>query len=270
MALKIFILPVIHKLLFSKLYIADTPTSRWNVLNKHFQELPANGASVTATVSRNGDLVGKMYVTSSTANITAGDSIVEQVDVEIGGQRIDRHYREWLQIWAELSTPDSKALGYKNMTGALSHGLSPVGMVQIPLQFWFNRNPGLALPLIALQYHEVKIKIVLGTATGTAGVKLWADYIYLDTDERRRFAQVSHEYLIEQLQRETASVSTSQKLNFNHPVKELVWTSGAVNTYGTADFNLMVTTVLQLKKKNTSSFVNQLTTTLLFQELMFQ
>jgi hypothetical protein len=197
-----------------------------------------NGASVTATVSRNGDLVGKMYVTSSTANITAGDSIVEQVDVEIGGQRIDRHYKEWLQVWAELSTPDSKALGYKNMTGALSHGLSPVGMVQIPLQFWFNRNPGLALPLIALQYHEVKIKIVLGTATGTAGVKLWADYIYLDTDERRRFAQVSHEYLIEQLQRETASVSTSQKLNFNHPVKELVWTSGAVNTYGTAKLQL--------------------------------
>ena len=197
-----------------------------------------NGASVTATVSRNGDLVGKMYVTSSTASITAGDSIVEQVDVEIGGQRIDRHYKEWLQVWAELSTPDSKALGYKNMTGALSHGLSPVGMVQIPLQFWFNRNPGLALPLIALQYHEVKIKIVLGTATGTAGVKLWADYIYLDTDERRRFAQVSHEYLIEQLQRETASVSTSQKLNFNHPVKELVWTSGAVNTYGTAKLQL--------------------------------
>jgi len=197
-----------------------------------------NGASVTATVSRNGDLVGKMYVTSSTANITAGDSIVEQVDVEIGGQRIDRHYREWLQIWAELSTPDSKALGYKNMTGALSHGLSPVGMVQIPLQFWFNRNPGLALPLIALQYHEVKIKIVLGTATGTADVKLWADYIYLDTDERRRFAQVSHEYLIEQLQKETASVSSSQKLNFNHPVKELVWTSGAVNTYGTAKLQL--------------------------------
>jgi hypothetical protein len=197
-----------------------------------------NGASVTATVSRNGDLVGKMYVTSSTSTITAGDSIVEQVDVEIGGQRIDRHYKEWLQVWAELSTPDSKALGYKNMTAALSHGLSPVGMVQIPLQFWFNRNPGLALPLIALQYHEVKIKIVLGTATGTAGVKLWADYIYLDTDERRRFAQVSHEYLIEQLQRETASVSTSQKLNFNHPVKELVWTSGAVNTYGTAKLQL--------------------------------
>jgi len=202
-----------------------------------------NGASVTATISRNGDLVGKMYVTSSTAGITDGDSIIDQVDVEIGGQRIDRHYKEWLQVWAELTTPDSKALAYKNMTGALSHGLNStntagVNMVQIPLQFWFNRNPGLALPLIALQYHEVKIKMTLGSTTGTAGVKLWADYIYLDTDERRRFAQVSHEYLIEQLQREDSSSNTSHKLNFNHPVKELVWTSDATNSYGTAKLQL--------------------------------
>ena len=202
-----------------------------------------DGASVTATISRNGDLVGKMYVTSSTTGITDGDSIIDQVDVEIGGQRIDRHYKEWLQVWAELTTPDSKALAYKNMTGALSHGLNStntvgVGMVQLPLQFWFNRNPGLALPLIALQYHEVKIKMTLGSTTGTAGVKLWADYIYLDTDERRRFAQVSHEYLIEQLQREDSSSNRSHKLNFNHPVKELVWTSDIANNYGTAKLQL--------------------------------
>jgi len=204
---------------------------------------PSNGASVTATVSRNGDLVGKMYVSSSTAAITNGDDIVEQVDIEIGGQRIDRHYKEWMQVWAELSTPDSKALAYKNMTGALSHALNKsgttgVGMVQIPLQFWFCRNPGLALPLIALQYHEVKVKMTLGSVFGTAGVKLWADYIYLDTDERRRFAQVSHEYLIEQLQREESSSTTNHKLNFNHPVKELIWTSVATNSYDTAKLQL--------------------------------
>jgi hypothetical protein len=204
---------------------------------------PASGASVTATVSRNGDLVGKMYVSSNTAGITDGDSIIDQADVEIGGQRIDRQYKEWMQILAELTTPDSKALAYKNMTGALSHGLNKtstagVNMVQIPLQFWFCRNPGLALPLIALQYHEVKIKMTLGSVTGTAGVKLWADYIYLDTDERRRFAQVSHEYLIEQLQREDSSSATSHKLNFNHPVKELIWTSDATNSYDTAKLQL--------------------------------
>ena len=212
-------------------------------IQQTFNGQPASGANITATISRNGDLVSKLYINSSTADITDGDDIISEVELEIGGQRIDRHYKEWNQIWAELTTPDSKALAFKNMTGALSHGLNKtatagVGMVQVPLNFWFCRNPGLALPLIALQYHEVKVKITLGTTTGTTGVQLWADYIYLDTDERRRFAQVSHEYLIEQLQKQTASGSITQKLNFNHPVKELIWTSAAVNSYGKAQLKL--------------------------------
>lgn len=127
-------------------------------------------------------------------------------------------------------------------------------VLYVPLEFWFNRNAGLALPLIALQYHEVKVNIEFrdksdcywSSAPVTVGdfdeCSLFVDYIYLDTDERRRFAQVSHEYLIEQLQYtgdETTSTSTPKiKLNFNHPVKELVWvvqpdkfTSGAVDSY---------------------------------------
>jgi hypothetical protein len=132
------------------------------------------------------------------------------------------------------------------MTGALSHGLNSTGtagvaMVQLPLQFYFCRNPGLALPLIALQYHEVKVKFTWGTSTGAgvaAVVKVWADYVYLDTDERRRFAQVSHEYLIEQLQYQSLTASSSTKLNFNHPVKELIWTSAATNAYTTAKLTL--------------------------------
>ena len=102
---------------------------------------------------------------------------------------------------------------------------------RVPLQFWFNRNPGLAFPLIALQYHEVKVSVTFAAAASVAAAapsaftaKLWADYIYLDTDERRRFAQVSHEYLIEQLQFHSYSSSDSMDLTFNHPVKELVWT----------------------------------------------
>jgi len=212
-------------------------------IQQTFNGTAGAGANITATISRNGDLVSKLYITSATSAITDGDDIVSEVELEIGGQRIDRHYKEWNQIWAELTTPESKALAFKNMTGALSHGLNKtgtagVGMVQVPLNFWFCRNPGLALPLIALQYHEVKVKVTLGSATGVAGVQLWADYIYLDTDERRRFAQVSHEYLIEQLQKQSASASNSQKLNFNHPVKELIWTSAAANTYATAQLKL--------------------------------
>ena len=212
-------------------------------IQQTFNGTAGAGANITATISRNGDLVSKLYITSATSAITDGDDIVSEVELEIGGQRIDRHYKEWNQIWAELTTPESKALAFKNMTGALSHGLNKtgtagVGMVQVPLNFWFCRNPGLALPLIALQYHEVKVKVTLGSATGVADVQLWADYIYLDTDERRRFAQVSHEYLIEQLQKQSASASSSQKLNFNHPVKELIWTSAAANTYATAQLKL--------------------------------
>jgi hypothetical protein len=194
------------------------------------------GNSVTATVARNGDLVGRMYVTSTTSTTTDGSGIVDSAEVEIGGQKIDKQTAEWMHIWNELSTPESKAAALKTMQGCVSSGhateVNAVGMLQVPLQFWFCRNPGLALPLIALQYHEVKVKIVLGSLlNGVASAKLWADYIYLDTDERRRFAQVSHEYLIEQVQETSASATTTQKLNFNHPVKELVWTSKSTNDY---------------------------------------
>ena len=185
------------------------------------------GASVTATISRNGDLVHRMYVTSETAGITNGSAIVTDCELEIGGQRIDKHYTEWMQVWNELTTPESKAIGLKAMQGDIgsSNTTGVKNVVQVPLLFWFCRNPGLALPLIALQYHEVKVKITLGdVTTGAPAAQLWADYIYLDTDERRRFAQVSHEYLIEQLQKETYDTGTgAKKLNFNHPVKELIW-----------------------------------------------
>tara|TARA_B110000259_G_scaffold155444_1_gene176582 strand:- start:62 stop:1381 length:1320 start_codon:yes stop_codon:yes gene_type:complete len=187
--------------------------------------------TVVATVSRNGDLVGRMYVTSTTTGKSGGSALVSSAEVEIGGQKIDKQTAEFMNIMSELSTPESKAAGLKAMTGDVGvSGGSGVNMVQVPLQFWFNRNPGLALPLIALQYHEVKVKIVLGdSTTGAANAQLDADYIYLDTDERRRFAQVSHEYLIEQVQEESAKASNSQTLNFNHPVKEIIWTN--TNTY---------------------------------------
>jgi hypothetical protein len=198
--------------------------------------LGAAKTSGTVTISRNGDLVHKLYVTSSTAAIDNGSEIVNEVELEIGGQRIDRHTAEWMQVWNELTTPESKAVGLKAMTGDVGvSGTTGVTKVHIPLQFWFCRNPGLALPLIALQYHEVKLKCTWGIGTVTVGanaaVEVWADYIYLDTDERRRFAQISHEYLIEQLQFTTVGTNTGKvQLNFNHPVKELIWTDSTDGT----------------------------------------
>ena len=196
-------------------------------------------SSGTVTVSRNGDLIHRVYVniasTSAAAVADNGDDVVSTAEVEIGGQKIDEQTSEWNQIWNELTVPASKADAFKCMTGNVGNGNTHgVGQIQIPLNFWFCRNAGLALPLIALQYHEVKIKCTWGSYDGTRSVLV--DYIYLDTEERRRFAQVSHEYLIEQVQKNVTYVETdtSVDLHLNHPVKELIWTSPASNAYAKA------------------------------------
>ena len=223
----------------------------------------ADNNTGTCTISRNGDLVHKIYVTvTPTADYGTTDpdfsKLVKEVELEIGGQKIDLHTAEWNNVWNELSTDESKASGLKSMQGAIGKpGTSATGVttVNIPLNFWFCRNPGLALPLIALQYHEVKIKCKWNTLAEYNGNNPTAvsptincDYIYLDTDERRRFAQVSHEYLIEQLQVESMTGGQGEKkLNFNHPVKELIWMSD--NDYGTAQLKLNGHDRFQKQKK---------------------
>jgi hypothetical protein len=209
------------------------------------------GNRVTAQISRNGDLIHKMYVvadvtvTTAAADSYAGLKLLKKIELEIGGQLIDRQYAEWMYVWNELSLPAGKVDGYKTMVGDAA--ATGTRKLYIPLEFWFCRNVGLALPLIALQYHEVKVNIEFETSTEMTNLamnsaELWVDYIFLDTDERRRFAQMSHEYLIEQVQftgSETISASANKiKLNFNHPVKELVWVahkSGAWNNFTVVD-----------------------------------
>ena len=208
------------------------------------------GNRVTCTISRNGDLINRMYLQVELPGLSGsnvyhdwvGHQLIKSVEIEIGGQRIDKHYGDWLHIWNELSQTTGHYDGYYAMVNGVNTAMSASNdltikdsdgrTLYIPLQFWFCRNPGLALPLIALQYHEVKINIefasaseVTNSASSTMNsAELYVDYVYLDTDERRRFAQVSHEYLIEQLQfTGDEKASNSIKLNFNHPVKELVW-----------------------------------------------
>jgi hypothetical protein len=207
----------------------------------------AVGNKVSCTISRNGDLVSGLTAEidlTGHADLDNGPAnVLDEVEVEIGGQRIDKHYGHSMETFAELTqlNPNSTIGTYADNDGTVYQNMSGMGGVfgaatrekaMVPLQFWFCKNAGLALPLIALQYHEVKVSVKLGSlaAGGTLhGLKLWADYVYLDTDERRRFAQVSHEYLIEQLQYQSEGSSSSFTLNFNHPVKELVWT-GAWST----------------------------------------
>ena len=280
------------------------------------------GRRVQCTISRNGDLAYRTYLQVTLPEIGQdsccnpkpcakvyarwldypGEQLISMVEVEIGGQRIDRQYGDWMHIWNQLTLTAEQERGYNKMVGQTTQltylidpsfadvdsacanvnvpaavcaprNALPETTLYIPLQFWFCRNPGLALPLIALQYHEVRINLELrpsdevlfavtnltenntgaadpdlgrGVTGGDADVpngssvkdavsyqkslvaaSLYVDYVFLDTDERRRMAQNPHEYLIEQLQftgdESVGSSSNKIKLNFNHPCKELVF-----------------------------------------------
>ena len=268
-------------------------------IEQTFSGTASFGGKVTSTVSRNGDLVGRMYVEMNPAEIFGNENaiapnpchnLLKEMELEIGGQRIDKHYSHWLNVWTELTeelVPAATVLGtfqagwdqvvstanntpvsaYQRMALAVKCGTTAIAetYASVPLQFWFCRNPGLALPLIALQYHEVKVTITFETAARLAGsspsgslssVKLFADYIYLDTDERRRFAQQSHEYLIEQLQYQKEAAGSTFNLNFNHPVKELIWAGAketGVNQHGSPNnpYDMCITGSLKLATQPT-------------------
>ena len=289
------------------------------------------GGRVCCTVSRNGDLINRIYIehdATFTREAAAdfkdvqlvehyGHSLIKECKLEIGGQEIDKHTSLWNRVYSDLTEfnptgyfggskwTSPVALPMQN-TGTLyqlmsgnGHGLSSgtvtaedeigaggatvngfiytagatyveevsaavIGKIEvpkifIPLNFWFCRNPGSSLPLIALQYHEVKLYITYENISNlcrsadkphtevkyalynssdishTMNTSIWVDYIYLDTDERRRFAQVSHEYLIEQLQINEFTINNTShtcKLHFNHPVKELIWTTLNIGSRG--------------------------------------
>ena len=265
-------------------------------IEQTFQGQADFGRRVSAVLSRNGDLAYRTYLQVTLPEINQdlnsgkgvyarwldyiGEQMIAQVEVEIGGQRIDRQYGDWMHIWNQLTMSSEQQKGYWKMIGhttqltyitdptfanvagpcAASGGPAqvcaprnalPETTLYIPLQFWFTKNPGLALPLIALQYHEVKINLDIrpigeclwavtsleSTATtksvtgayqqSLVAASLYIDYIFLDTDERRKMAQNPHEYLIEQLQftgdESVGSSSNKIKLNFNHPCKEIIW-----------------------------------------------
>ena len=221
---------------------------------------PDFGRTVTCNINRNGDLITNMYVAVVLNSIPAttvawgyvnrlGHAMIDDIKIEIGGSKIDEQYGDWLNIWYELTHKAGQERGYNKMIGNIpaltdiSTNMKKAYQLYIPLQFWFNRNNGLALPLIALQYHDVRITLVFRKALDCINWSgnsiafptqlpsmqdsyLLIDYIYLDSEERKRFAQASHEYLIEQLQftgSESLTSNPKYRLNFNHPSKYLIW-----------------------------------------------
>ena len=274
---------------FKVVYRRHTNFSMENI-QQTFNGNPTWGQRATAIVSRNGDLINSAYLHVSLPSLTndmwthnphlspsnsdghvdnlelcwtnfVGLALIEHVTVEIGGQEIDKHYGLWMYAWQELTMTSEKVDGYKAMVGGtdntpyllIGNAVLP-NELHIPLDFWFNINAGLSLPLIALQYHEVRflfqfrqlsyLVVLIDKNSGflearsnwslkngvnvPVQIDLFIDYIYLDTDERRRFAQMSHEYLIEQVQEFDTSLTIGSgnkpvRLSFNHPCKELVW-----------------------------------------------
>jgi hypothetical protein len=261
---------------FKVVYRRHTNFSSYSA-EQGFINAPYFGRESSVIISNQGDLVAGLYLQVKLPNLVAdgttyvrwtddiGHHLIDWVEITISGRRIDRHYGDWLEIWAQLTLPASQELGYREAIGQDPKG--PLGiplglqrpvnngqlagrMIYVPFQFWFCRNIGLALPMIAMQYSEVRLTVkfrdlrdlvvnfdVDGTPSAyresaILDASLWVDYILLDTDERRRFAQVPHEYLIEQVQRTNETIvdgdtfnnrSVSIDLNFHHPVKELVW-----------------------------------------------
>jgi hypothetical protein len=247
---------------------------------------------VSVTVPRNGDLLSQLLLEINLPEITPngplqppppgivvapsidysisndsavsyvngiGYAMIDYISIWIGQQEIDRQYGEFMYLWTQLTTPGSKQEGVNFMVGKqlAYNNTSLAGPLKlyIPLAFWFCKNPGLALPLIALQSSPIKLYVkfkngydlvfsntldtaILNNQSCTAVVSsppvitsmtLWGDYIYLDTEERRRFVSSKHEYLIEQTQQQKRysipfnTQIISIPLTFNHPMKEMIW-----------------------------------------------
>jgi len=216
-----------------------------------------NEFTKTTIIPKSGDLLYNLYYdikligTASNGRTTyinwtnsTGYAYLKEVSIEIDGQQIDKHYSEWFDIWNELTDINLNEHILVNKHNAKNTyllgntGTTPPDLqMYIPLRFWFTRNSGLALPLISLQNTDVKMKTTFrkldhlincdGTATSqttTPIINLYGNYIFLDTEERRKFATESHDYLIEQVQYlKPQTLSTKHNLNFTNHVKEIIW-----------------------------------------------
>ena len=221
------------------------------------------GRRISAVIPRQGDLLHRMILEVTLPQVVKGDNntswvntvghaLIEEIKLEIGENEIDKQNGEWMHIWTSLTLPASKKTGYYNMVGwqdAYTQDAQPGPLkLYIPLRFWFCNNIGMSLPLIALQTHPVRITLKIRSlqnlffnngliancqetinTVGITDLQLWGDFIYLDVEERRKFASVKHEYLIEQVQISppnaipAAAPTANITLNFNHPIKEMFW-----------------------------------------------
>jgi len=233
-------------------------------LNNVDPVVPRYYATVLATVGGVATQSAEEIVMKAKWVNEVGHALISSVEWEMGGSRIDRHVPEHWSMWNELTESAEKQDGYSDMIGryanysidwdARSFGGSKT--LFVPLRFSFNTTPGSALPLVALQFHDVRLNFEFRNfmdlirtnvtrvnlqSMPTLDCSVFATYVFLSQEERSRFAQMPHEYLIEQLQFQTESVyaynspngAATRKftLTLTHPVKEILWAFQAYTSY---------------------------------------
>jgi len=217
------------------------------------------GMKFFCKINKIGDLLGELYLNVTLPDLdelntdpanpvswinAVGHAIIREYSIQIGENIIDRQYGIWLEIWSELNISNDDRDAYNNLVGKHNAftNATQTGQLNlfIPLQFWFCRNPALALPLISIQRQDVILNIELekcdqlitlnrvGFHKQLLNAVLYARYYFLDDSERKVFARRKHSYLIEQLQiqtlnKQSTTIELQMNIPFNHPVKELFW-----------------------------------------------
>jgi hypothetical protein len=279
-----------------------------------FDNQPDFGRRITVQIPRKGDLLGPLWleiqlpaltdsVTGAPLSYTnaTAHALIQEISIEIGEQEIDKQTGEWMEMWSNYTITNDKQQAWNNMIGKTegnSSGNAPSNVVNlfgplflyVPLRFWFCKNPGLYLPLLALQYHPIRVNVTLrplnqmfvidSPSTGTCDVSataasitsmvMYGDYVHLDIDERRRFVANSHEYLIEQVQY-TPSTPIDRTANyvqipmeFNHPLREIYWVvQRQASTAANQWFNYTNLSIGETSYNPQNSYMNQIQSALL-------
>ena len=272
------------------------------------------GRRITVQLPRKGDLLGPLWleiqlpaiknsVTGAPLSYTnaTAHALIQEISIEIGEQEIDKQTGEWLEMWSNYTVTEDKRQAWNNMIGKTegnSAGNAPSNVVNlfgplylyVPLRFWFCKNPGLYLPLLALQYHPIRVNITLrplnqmfvvdnpsvdpcdvsAAAASITSMVMYGDYIHLDIDERRRFVANSHEYLIEQVQYtpstpiDKTAMYVQIPMEFNHPIRELFWmVQRQAATTANQWFNYTNLSIGETSRNLVNAYANQITSALL-------
>lgn len=200
----------------------------------------ASNSQITVKIPTKGDLLSYMWLdlgaSGTVADLDPDTTTPTEIELYIGGQFVDRQDTTYItQVWNKFLC-DSGAKTKAMITSHSNDDSIKTDILNsswLPLHFFFCDHT--YLPLVALQYHEVELRITFKSTTPPSDLKIYANYVLLDTDEREMFSNTDHSLLIEQVQKIYSDGSTTQPkfdLNLlNHPVKALFWVrpdSGAI------------------------------------------